>query len=313
MVDAFAVSTHTNKGFFLSATLHAAVAALLCVWAYLLAPKPTPTTTMFVTLGGIGDNYMATEAPALGTPGGVKLNIPPAPVAKPEPPAAKPEPPAKVEAVAQPEPAPAKPEPAPPPPKAEAVPTPAKAPPKPRTMAQNIRRQVIVADSAAKQQIAKERAAEAKRQQQMTKEAFDAANRAKVASAKTPSASVKKIDAAGIADGVRGGSPANTKGGNGGTALTVPEMSERDAYINTLLQRLKDELDRAVGLDDGLRAEAEFHVLADGRLARGTIIKSSGNEAFDLAVLKAIREVRMPARPKGVDDVLQVPFNTHAK
>lgn len=110
-----------------------------------------------------------------------------------------------------------------------------------------------------------------------------------------------------------GGSTANTTGGAGGTALTTPERNAVDAYVSALVQRLKDELDRTPGLDDGLIAEAEFHIMPDGRLTRGQITKSSGNEMFDRAVLRAIMAVRMAPRPKGLEEVQTVPFSTHAK
>jgi colicin import membrane protein len=95
--------------------------------------------------------------------------------------------------------------------------------------------------------------------------------------------------------------------------LTVAERSEVEGYIAMLQQRLKDELDRTPDLDDGLVAEAEVHILADGRLTRARITRSSGDATFDSAVLRAIATVRMPERPKGLEEVQIVPFATRAK
>jgi TonB family protein len=81
-----------------------------------------------------------------------------------------------------------------------------------------------------------------------------------------------------------------------------------------LNQRLTDELDQITGLDEGLKAEAEFEVQASGRLARGRIVKTSRNERFDQAVLHAIAVVRMPeGPPKGFDRVQTVTFRSQSK
>ena len=280
--------------------------ALVLLLTYGFNPSASETPKIFELVAGAGENYTATEAPALGSPAGVKLELPKAPVPKMEP--------AKVEPVL-PEPAPSTPAPpVTPPPKAVTAPvTPAPQPveKKTPTMKQQILRKIWRADANAKKQAAKEREAEQKR---MTKEQFDRANKEKaVATAKGATPKIAKIDAKGIAKGVVGGSTANTTGGAGGTALTTPERNAVDAYVSALVQRLKDELDRTPGLDDGLIAEAEFHIMPDGRLTRGQITKSSGNEMFDRAVLRAIMAVRMAPRPKGLEEVQTVPFSTHAK
>jgi colicin import membrane protein len=257
-------------------------------------------------VAGPGNDFRATEAPALGTPGGVKLSLPKATPAtvveppKPEPP--KPEPP-KPEATKAEAP---KPEASP----ITKAPAPPKAEPKQRTMAQNLRRQLIIAESKGRKQAAKEREAEQKR---LTKEEFDKAQRAKVASAKSAPPKIDKIDTEGIRNGVIGGSK-NSKAGAGGTALSVEEHSEVEGYAAMLNKLLTDALEEITGLEEGLRAEAEFEVQASGRLARGRIVKKSGNERFDMAVLHAIASVRMPeGPPKGFDRTQQVAFSSKGK
>ena len=194
---------------------------------------------------------MATEAPALGTPEGSKIEV-----SRPKPP-----PPAKEEAVVQ-------------PPLATERPV---APKKERTLKEELDRKQKIADTRVKAQIVKERKAEEKRleKERLTKEEFDKTNRSKAPDAKATPPKIAKIDGVGIAKGVVGGSIANTKGGAGGNALTAPERSAAESYAAMLLQRLKEELDRTPGLDDGLRAEAEVHILADGRLTRARITKKS--------------------------------------
>ncbi len=292
------------SAFFLSAALHGGVAAILVLTAYVFKEKPPVTTKIFELVAGAGDNYNATVAAALGEEGGVKVNVPKPPVRKAEPALA----PLQAE---EPKPvAPLEPVPIPVTPlavkKAPPVVEKTKAPEKkPLTIAQKMRRQIWAADSKEKAKAKKERELDAKR---LAKEKADAKTKEKSAPTK-----VAKLNPEGIRNGVVGGSIENKIGGAGGTALSVEERSEAENYLALLQQRLKDELDQTPGLDDGLRAEAELHILPDGRLTRAQITKSSRNEPFDLAVLKAIRTVKMPRRPKGVDEVLVVPFGTRAK
>ena len=280
------MTARSPHAFFLSAALHALAITFCLILAYGFRQEAPPPTRMFELVAGEGDNYTATAAPALGSPD-VKLNVPNPP---------------KIESASVVAPAPVEPAPitpAAPPKKAETM-TPAKPTAKSRTFAQQIRRDLIVADSKAKLQAAKERKLEADR---LAKE-----EAAKKAAVRAP-----KVDAVGIAKGVLGGSTENKVGGAGGKALTAEEGTEAERYKVLLEQRLKEQLDQMPGLDDGLSAEAELHVMADGRVTRPQITKSSGNDAFDLAVLRAIRAVQMPPRPKGVDEVLLVPFSTRAK
>jgi colicin import membrane protein len=169
-------------------------------------------------VAGEGTNFGATEAPALGTPGGVKLSLPEPTPPEPEPaqPAAPPVPPPAAPVA---------------PPKAEAPPRPA-APP--QNFAKQILRKLYNADAKAKREVAKERAEEQKR---ITKEEFDRANQARSAE-KTASAKVKRIDSEGIAKGVAGGSTANKVGGSSGRALTSTDGSARERYDAALLAAL---------------------------------------------------------------------------
>jgi colicin import membrane protein len=295
------MTARSPSAFMLSATLHATVAAGLFLIGYVANQEPKDTAKVFELVAGEGDNYTATVAPALGMPG-VKLSVPAPPAKLPEPPTPEP---AKVEPT--PEPAPITPPPKPTPKTPAPAPTP-KAPDKtdksPPNFAKQIRRGVIVAESKAKREIAKERADEAKRQKELERQ------RAKAA-ASNPK--VAKIDAVGIAKGVLGGSTANKEGGANGKALVAEEGSAAERYGALLLQQLKEGIDNTPGLQDGLRAEAEFHIMADGTLTRAKVIKSSGDDIFDRAVLHAVASVRMPPRPRGIDEVQIVPFSTHAK
>ncbi len=74
--------------FMLSLTLHGAIVAIVLFFTFAMHTQVKEQPKIFELVAGEGDNYMATEAPALGTPG-VKLNVPtpqtPAPALKPEP------------------------------------------------------------------------------------------------------------------------------------------------------------------------------------------------------------------------------------
>lgn len=295
--------------FMLSATLHALVAGALLAFSYVAQQQVKDLPQVLELVAGEGDNFGAKVAPALGTPGGVKLEIPapPAPKIEPaaltpveEPPVAKPKPPEPV--------------PAPPAPKAEPAPPKAKPPPPAPNFAQQIRKKLIRAESKAKADVAKERKAEAKRledeKKRMTKAEFDKAKNArsptKVAGSPTK---VARIDAEGIAKGVVGGSTANKVGGAGGKALTSDNEDLLGAYFALFKQRLKIAFEAPDGLSDTLEVIVRVTSNADGSLTNPKVVRSSGSAEFDRAVIAAIRKVTMPARPDRKSEPIDIPFS----
>ena len=305
---AFSMTANSPSAFFLSASLHALVVALLLLFSFAAGRMDKEEPKIFELVAGEGDNYGANVAPALGTEGGLKITVP-------QPPAPEPR---RVEP-AKPEPMPITPapQPAPPKPKQEVKPAPKEEP------VPNFAKQVVrarqKAESKGKREAAKQRAVEEKRaaeeRKRMTMEEFRRQHKiASAAPAKSGRPNVRKIDAEGIKKGVLGGSSQNKLSGAGGKALTATEGSLAERYMEMLKQRLLEEVEaRSASLPDGLRADAEFHIMSDGRLMRARIVKSSKNEAFDAAVLEAIAAIRMPARPKGVEELYQVPFVTTPK
>lgn len=122
-------------------------------------------------------------------------------------------------------------------------------------------------------------------------------------------ANVPRIDAQGIANGVRGGSTANTKGGGGGKALTREEQSELNTYISFLLNALKEAHEPPPGVSDQLEAKVTFDITASGAIMNPRISKSSGNREFDESVLQAFRKVRsIGPTPNGKADTWTVGF-----
>ncbi len=122
-------------------------------------------------------------------------------------------------------------------------------------------------------------------------------------------ANVPRIDAQGIASGVRGGSTANTRGGGGGKALTREEQSELNTYISFLLSALKEAHEPPPGVSDQLETRVTFDISASGRISNPRIARSSGNRDFDESVLEAFRKARsIGPTPDGRGDTWTVTF-----
>lgn len=285
------MTAREQNGVLMSLGLHGLVVAVVLLWSFVSGLNDRPPVKILELVAGEGTNYAATEAPALGTPGGVKLNIPAPTPSKPEP--------------AQPEPVPVTPAPTPVAPPKAAAPT--KAPPPTPNFAKQILRKLYNADAKAKREVAKEREEEQKR---LTKAEFDRANKARAAEKNAP-ANVKRIDSEGIAKGVVGGSTANKEGGAGGRALTSTEGSARERYDAALIAALRRALEeeKPPGLSESLVATVVFHVAADGTLSNVRFTKPSGSKEFDNAVRAAIRRVgSIGPRPDRRGDEVELDF-----
>jgi colicin import membrane protein len=101
-----------------------------------------------------------------------------------------------------------------------------------------------------------------------------------------------RVDAQGIAQGVKGGSTANTRGGGGGNALTREQQNQMNTYISLLIQELKKAHEPPPGVSDRLEAKVTFDITASGAIMNPKISKSSGDKAFDESVLAAFLRVR---------------------
>ena len=279
------MTANSPGAFMLSATLHGAAVIIALLFGY-VSRSDDPPEKILELVAGVGDNYMATEAPALGTSDGLKSNVPK--VAEP-----KPTPPEPVRQEAPPTPALPSPTPTPPTKQVEAP---------PKDFVKDIKRAIIRGESQAKRDIKKDEekkkklaAEEAKK---ISKEDYDRTHSpknnppTKVASSKSP-----KVDAEGIAKGVVGGSTANKVGGAGGKALTSNNSDVLDAYEKMFRDRLRREFVAPPGLSDRLKVEIEVRSNADGSLTGARVVTSSGSTEYDRAVLDAIRSVKMPARP----------------
>jgi colicin import membrane protein len=279
------MTARSPSAFALSALLHASAAAAVLLGIYYSQQQASKRPVIFELVAGEGNNYMATEAPALGSPDGPPKLAITRTVSAPAAPAT----PKVVEVEAAP-----------------TQPAPIQVP----DFAKRLKRADARALKKVEAQIKAEQEAEKKR---LSKAEFDRLH-GKSSTPKTASTratNVPRIDAQGIAQGVVGGSTANKTGGAGGKALQREEQSLVDSYIAFLSQQLHTAFDEAKppGLSDRLVATVELHVLSDGTLADARIIQSSGSDEFDRAVLEAIARVRpLGTRPDGLDEVLKIPF-----
>ena len=261
-----------------SALFHAAAIVLIRAISWLAGLRSGKPLDFFELVAGEGDNYMATEAPALGTADGNPANVAPA------------EAPSTMVVTAK-------------------APAPVQAP-KDVDFSKSVQKVAaketakIAAKTLAEQKAAEKATKEEEaKQAKMTKEEYDRLNKGKTSPALNPKTNAPKIDAKGIAGGVAGGSTANTKGGAGGNAMTAAARGLVETYTSMLKDRLQTNLQdqSPPGLSDTLVATASMTMLADGTLSGGRITKSSGKPEFDKAVLDAIRLTKMPSRPSGFE------------
>jgi colicin import membrane protein len=270
------MSAQSPGAYGLSALLHGGVIALVLFFSYAATSVVKDEPKVLELVAGAGDNYAATAAPALGSPGGAKLQQPPA--LRPEP-APTPRPKAEAPPIQS----------AP-----EAAPAPAK-PAKPVDLVADLKRVEARREKRLEAKYEKEREAELKKE---------------AAAAKADR--VAHIDAEGIRAGVLGGSTENKVGGAGGNALTREEGSELEAYFQMLTNRVRENAVPIEGVSDALEARVEFMLAADGTISHVRILKSSGNSEFDSSALEAVAQTHsIGPRPDGRSDTRTMLYKLH--
>ena len=290
------MTARSSSAYFVSALLHGAVVALILFIGYLANQSLPDGPKVFELVAGAGENFGATEAPALGTPGGIKIDVPEAPA--PEVPAPAALTPAPVEPVA---PEPVEPTPVAPAPVAQdeappVAPAPApkhaltKAKPKPKSdaipnFAKSLQRTENRRAARLMAKYKKQLEAE-ERRQQLSYEQY-----LREHGSGRPSE--------GIAQGVAGGSRANKEGGAGGKALTREQGELLDAYFALLRARIKENHVPPPDVNDQLSVMVGFYLAADGTLSRVHVIRSSGSSDFDQSVLEAFARTHSIGPPRG--------------
>jgi colicin import membrane protein len=305
------MNAHSTSAYSLSMMLHGAFLAALLFTAFAMKDdNQRKATEVFELVAGEGNNWAATEAPALGTPTGVKFQPAPTPVTK-----AKPEP------VAPPEPTPVS---APPAERSPIAPVPVQAvtAPKPepkkipeKTFAQQLNQTIARRDRAVRAKLQREAAAREKReaaarakaekaaaaerakQKTMSLEEFQKQNGKKVASAKSSDAvSYEKVSTRGISTGVSQGT--GDQEGASGKALNRAEQDAMGTYFEMLKQKVRAAHVSPPGVSDQLSARVSFYLAASGSISHIKILRSSGDADFDQSVINAFTAVgSIGARP----------------
>jgi colicin import membrane protein len=268
------MTAQSPNAYLLSAALHGSAAALLMLLVYTANPDEREQPRVFELVAGGGNNYAATEAPALGIPGGIKAVVPRAPPAPEASPAtAEPAPSAQA--------------------RDQAVP--------------NFKKSVqrVASRKAARLEAKYKKELEAEERRRLSYEQFEKELGAKGAASKGA-----RVDAEGIREGVIGGSTANTKGGAGGRALTREEGDLLEAYFALLKARVRENFVAPPDVSEKLAARVVFHVGADGTISGVRLAESSGNAIFDQAVADAFeRTPSIGPRPDGRSDEAQCAFS----
>jgi TonB family protein len=245
---------HANA-FLASLLLHGAVVALVVFLTFYAARRDSTPPVIFELVAGPPTDRDALVAPALGNSDKpVKLDVPKVEL-PPEPPITQT---VKTEA---------------PPVKEEVIPPPTKT--KPTEAAKQIVRDLKKSERMSYKDYLKKHPIPKEVPQQQTAKAGKGGPR---------------IDAEGIAQGVRGGSTAS-KGGGGGKALTREEQSELNTYISFLINALREAHEPPSGVNDKLETKVTFDITAGGNILNPRITRSSGNREFDESVLAAFRKV----------------------
>ena len=296
--------TRTFSAYFMSVLLHAAVVALILFFAYMAHETTVDAPKIFELVAGAGDNYAATEAPALGTPDGLKIEAPVEAKSVSFTPPATPVTAPAITEEPQPQPQPAVQEETPPVREAPA-PTPAKtkAKPKPKTdQVPNFARTV--------QRIESKRAARLMAKYHKELEAEE--RRERLSYEQYLKTHGGRESPEGIAGGVVGGSRGNKTGGAGGKALTREQGELLDAYFALLKSRIKENHVPPADVSDKLKVWVSFYLAADGSMGRVHIVQSSGSPSFDQSVLEAFARTRsIGPRPDGHGEIVKLEFQMH--
>ena len=266
---------NSSSAFFVSLLLHAGIVAVVIAVTYVAARQDKEMPQIIELVAGPRTNDgPSLEAPALGnTPDPVKVDT--APRADPTPPS-EPEPVVKTEPV-------------------EATPTPPAEKPQPKVVekpkAVEKPKPVEKAKPKVDTSMAKEmnKTAKTSYKEYLKKHPIPKQTASSGATRKT--ATGPRVDATGIANGIKGGS-AKSRSGEGGKALTREEADQMSTYISLLIQELKKAHEPPPGVSDRLETKVTFDITASGAILNPRISKSSGDKEFDVSVLEAFLRMR---------------------
>lgn len=275
---------HRQRALIVSVTLHALIAAGVFFTTYYLAKKQEEQPKIIELVGGPPTDIYSTEAPRKGNKP-ITFDLPEVeePLGENEEPEAADPKPAEV---------------APTPPAKEAPPT--ITPPKvtPKTQPKIVEKsKTAEAKPKTKAKLTEKKIS----YDEFAKKNPGLKNTAKTGKtgSKTGKANYKKVDVAGIAGGMVGGSLKST-GGGGGKALTREEQDRMDTYKSYLFQEIqRTASEDSAGINDQLMAKVTFDISAGGVISNPRIARSSGSREFDDFALNVFR--RMPKLPPTPD------------
>lgn len=274
---------------------------LIVLVGFVFTANPPKAPVIFELVAGQGDNYMATEATALGSEKGVKFDVPmPAPA--PTPPVTEPVPP-------EPTPVPPAPQPQSVPLKAVAPPAPTrnatKAPSRPKTIAQTLQHALIVGESRVKMKDLREKREREKqekaRKQALAKEQGMSYDQF-LKNERTADAGLARGKPTGVVHG------RSMEAGAGGHALTAQQQDALMAWAGMLKQRWRDNFVAPPDADGKATASVSFYVSGEGAIGRIRIAKSSGSASVDAAIMEALGRVHVPAPPTRKGDEYTTEF-----
>lgn len=281
----------SHPAYWSSLALHGAIVGAIVVAGLMFSQSRQAAPQVFELVAGQGDNYMATQATALGAEDGVKFDAPEVP-APPEP--------QGDHALHPPETAPL-----------EAVP-PAKLTPMKHaasakdlaTGAVNFRKALqhaqIVGESRIKMREIRERR---EREKQARLAAQAAARKAGV----SYEAFLRQQAAKGRAGGVVHGT--SMEAGAGGKALTAEQQDAMAAWAELLRERWRDSFVPPADFTESMVAHVKWVVGADGSISRVHITHSTGNAAFNDAVIDALQHISIPPPPSHRGDDYEADFS----
>lgn len=120
---------------------------------------------------------------------------------------------------------------------------------------------------------------------------------------------VPRVNVAEIVGALRPGRSA-TEEGEGRRLPSGADAEALASYYQLIKQRVLAAFEQPVGTPDGLVAGVAFRISAQGGLSGVRITKASGNPAFDAAVLAAFARARLPEKPDGRGEELELAFRT---
>jgi colicin import membrane protein len=292
----------THPAYGPSILLHGSIVLAIVLGGWFFAADHPPAPQVFQLVAGAGDNYLATQATALGTEDAPKFDVPKMP-SIPKPVTPQPLEQAQPDVQATPvQPAPLVQETAPAKPSASKSSATGNTTP---NFVKSVRHAQIVAESRIKMH-------ELRVKREQERERRIAERKAAAAAARKSGVSYEQFErqqaSRGKATGVIHG--ASMEAGAGGKALTADQQDAMIAWTELIRERWRDNYESLATFPGNLKAHVTFFVGADGAISSIRVTSSSGNAEFDHTIVEALRYVKVPAPPVHKGDTYDIDFSS---